>query len=552
MSDRSQHPSVLLSSLLSLQSTTRRQVLQAIGLAGGAAGAYGALHALGLIPRPERAPGDGGGTEPPPGNGQVVVILGAGLAGMAAAYELGKAGYRCHILEARTRAGGRCWTVRRGTVETETGGDRQECAFDDGLYMNPGPARIPHHHRAILGYCKEFGVALEVFVNSNSAAYYYHEARQGATGTLVGRKVRQREGQADLRGYIAELLGKAVARDALDIPLSGDDRSRLLDFLQQFGDLAPDRTYRGSERRGFRVEPGAGPEAGTIDPAFSLSALLGGRFGDHLWSEWAYDQQMTMFQPVGGMDQIARAFEARVGQVIQFGCAVREIRRTLSGVRVVYQDGTNNETREIAGDFCICTLPLTILKDIPADLAPNVRSAIGQVPYVDAMKVGFQFARRFWEEDEAIYGGITWTNLPILQLWYPSTGYHARKGVMLGMYAFGDDAATLGRLGVAERHERVLAQAEKIHPQARREVESAFSVAWQRIPNNQGCYALYSAQSRASAYPALQQSDGRIYLAGEHMSYLTGWQEGAILSAHAAVAQIRQRAATTTPQGSSF
>jgi monoamine oxidase len=171
---------------------TRRQVLQAIGLAGGAAGAYGALHALGLIPQPLKTDGDPGGTAPPRGDGRVVIILGAGLAGMAAAYELGKAGYRCQILEARARAGGRCWTVRRGTVETELGGERQECMFDEGQYMNPGPARIPHHHRAILGYCKEFGVPLEVFVNSNNAAYYYHEERQGATGALVGRKMRQR------------------------------------------------------------------------------------------------------------------------------------------------------------------------------------------------------------------------------------------------------------------------------------------------------------------------------------------------------------------------
>src|SRR3954469_12212539 len=85
---------------------TRRQVLQAIGLAGGAAGAYGALHALGLIPRPLKTDGDPAGTEPARGNGQAVVILGAGLAGMTAAYELGKAGYRCQILEARQRAGG--------------------------------------------------------------------------------------------------------------------------------------------------------------------------------------------------------------------------------------------------------------------------------------------------------------------------------------------------------------------------------------------------------------------------------------------------------------
>ena len=109
------------------------------------------------------------------------------------------------------------------------------------------------------------------------------------------------------------------------------------------------------------------------------------------------------------------------------------------------------------------------------------------------------------------------------------------------MYAFGQAAVEFGRLPPGERHERALAQGERIHPQYRREYESAFSVAWHRVPYSQGCFALYSARARAGAYPALSRSDGVIYLAGEHLSYLTGWQEGAILSARAVVAQIRAR-----------
>ena len=124
-----------------------------------------------------------------------------GAAGMVAAYELRKRGYSCLILEARSRAGGRCWTVRKGTVETEEGGERQECTFDEGLYFNPGPARIPHHHHAVLGYCREFGVALEVLVNENYATYYYYEDRNGPVGSLSGQRVPRRAVHADLRGY---------------------------------------------------------------------------------------------------------------------------------------------------------------------------------------------------------------------------------------------------------------------------------------------------------------------------------------------------------------
>lgn len=527
------------------QPVTRRALVAEIARAGGALAAYRALHALGLTPTPDAPPVYS--ARALPASGGRVIILGAGLAGMVAAYELGKRGYDCVILEARARAGGRCWTVRRGTSETEVGGSPQVCAFDEGLYFNPGPARIPHHHRALLGYCREFGVALEVLVNENNAAYYYHEERAGsASGALTGQRVPHRAVQADLRGYVAELLAKAVGRDALDTPLSAKDRARLLDFLEIYGDLDPSRAYRGSERRGFREPPGSGDQSGTIAAPPGLDKLLQSGFWSNFPGEWAYDQQMTMLQPVGGMDRIARAFADRIGGTIRHNCEVRELRRTPTGVRVAYFDNDKQQLAEATGDYCICTLPLSVLKAIPNDLPTNVQRAIGEVAYYASLKVGLQFARRFWEEDEAIYGGITWTNLPIRQLWYPSTGYHERKGILLGMYAFGNDAVSLGALDPAERHRRVLEQGARIHPQYPREFESAYSVAWHRLRHNQGCYAAYTDATRRSAYPALFQSDGVIYLAGEHMSYLTGWQEGAVLSAQAVVAQFP---GTTTPGG---
>jgi monoamine oxidase len=523
-----------------LHGLTRRALLTGIAGVGGAGAAYRALHALGLIPSPDALPAY---STPAQGvEGNRVLILGAGLAGLVAAYELGKRGYSCLILEARARAGGRCWTVRRGAVETEEGGERQECGFDEGLYFNPGPARIPHHHRAILGYCREFGVPLEVLVNENNASYYYHEGGSGVAGPLAGRRVPRRAAHADLRGYISELLAKAASGGALDTALTVEDRARLLDFLRLYGDLDPSLAYRGSERRGFRVPPGSGDQPGTRDAPPALGALLQAGFWQHFASEWSFDQQMTMFQPVGGMDRIAAAFVDRVGGSIRYGCEVRELRRTATGVRVAYFDGGTQRLAEERADYCICTVPLSILKSLPTDLPSNVQRAVGQVPYHDSLKVGLQFARRFWEEDEAIYGGITWTNLPIRQIWYPSTGYLRRKGILLGMYAFGGDAVSLAALPLAERHRRVIEFGARIHPQYTREYESAYSVAWHRLRHNQGCYAAYNGTTRGSAYSALFESDGVIYLAGEHMSYLTGWQEGAVLSAQSVVAQFAQRA----------
>src|SRR5260370_10721980 len=92
------------------------------------------------------------------GHGTKVVVLGAGVAGQSAAYELRGAGYDVTVLEARDRVGGRNWTIRNGTKVDMTDGSRQVCEFDPGNYFNCGPARIPSHHQALLGYCKELGV----------------------------------------------------------------------------------------------------------------------------------------------------------------------------------------------------------------------------------------------------------------------------------------------------------------------------------------------------------------------------------------------------------
>lgn len=127
---------------------------------------------------------------------------------MSAAYELRKLGYDCHILEARGRPGGRCHTIRRGTVETETDGVTQTCNFDPGQYYNPGPMRVPADHLTTLNYCKEFDIALEAFLNVNENAYY-HTARPEFQ-SLGNGKLRHREAKADMFGYTDELMAKAT------------------------------------------------------------------------------------------------------------------------------------------------------------------------------------------------------------------------------------------------------------------------------------------------------------------------------------------------------
>jgi monoamine oxidase len=210
---------------------TRRRFLEHLGAVGGSSLVIGAMSSWDLM---AASAGQRPALSGRPANRRVLV-LGAGLSGLVAAYELGKLGYDCRVLEARDRVGGLQWTVRRGSTHTEVGGETQTCAFDEGQYLNVGPWRIPAAHEGVLGYCKELGVALEVFLNESDANYFYFEG--SVAGPLSNRRVRLREVKADLTGRINELLLKAVDQHALDLPLTTEDQDRLRSFLVRQGYL---------------------------------------------------------------------------------------------------------------------------------------------------------------------------------------------------------------------------------------------------------------------------------------------------------------------------
>src|SRR3977135_2685386 len=154
----------------SASTPSRRDLLSLIGAVAGSAAMVHAMTALGFASEsgdkgPIKLEGDPKGAS--------VLILGAGLAGMTAALELSKAGYKVQVLEFNSRPGGRNWTLRGGDSFVELGGFKQTCEFEQGLYINPGPWRIPYHHRALLDYCKRLGVALESFVQLNHNAYLH-------------------------------------------------------------------------------------------------------------------------------------------------------------------------------------------------------------------------------------------------------------------------------------------------------------------------------------------------------------------------------------------
>jgi len=255
-----------------------------------------------------------------------------------------------------------------------------------------------------------------------------------------------------------------------------------------------------------------------------------------------------MFQPVGGMDMIGKAFAREVGDCIRYNAKVTRIQQNDRGVTVTFADtktGANEE--QASADWCVCTIPLSILSQLPVNVSAPMKNAIDAVPYAAAVKVGLQFKRRFWEEDEAIYGGISYTDLPIRQIGYPNSGFNrAGRGVLLGAYLFdGANSYEFTAMPPDERIARAVEFGAVIHPQYKNEFENGVAVAWHRVPFVLGCSGDWSEEARKEHYNNLCQIDGRIVLAGEHASALPSWQEGAILSALDAITRLHERIVRT-------
>ena len=288
---------------------SRRGLLRMIGMTAGSAAMYQAMMSLGVAADSTyTGPIDLQGAPP----GATVLVLGAGIAGMVAAYELRAAGYAVKVLEYNSRAGGRNWTLRGGDRYTELGGYTQDCQFDKDLYINPGPWRLPYHHRGILSYCKRLGVALEPFVQINYNAYLH--SRKG----FGGKPQRYRDIRADYQGQVAELLAKATHQGRLDHAVTQEDREKLLESLRDWGALNSSFEYvssrQTSDRRGFERPPGGGLGG---EPVYSKPIGLSDILTSGLWSGIAtgdeYDMQQSLMQPVGGMGRIGEAFARELG-----------------------------------------------------------------------------------------------------------------------------------------------------------------------------------------------------------------------------------------------
>ena len=479
---------------------TRRQIVT---------GAAGAALALGAGV-PLAGCGSTGGNARSRGR---VVVVGAGLAGLTAAFELDRKGWDVTVIEARDRVGGRCRTFRR------------ELRF--GQVAEAGGEFIDTAHEAVRGYASSFGLDLDDLRSSPA------EDDDLSDGLYYEGKLRDRESvvdediQAELDRLDEQIDRYAAAIDVDDPARTGaglDTRSvgDLLDELQ----LDPDaRLLAEADLRGeYAVEP---DELSLLFHVV-LTAVTADESADDI----------ERYRIRGGNDRLPNAFADRLRDSLVLEAPVESIQARQSRVRVV-ADG-----EEVDADYCVIAVPLPALRQVrlDAELPRAVPDAIGGLQYGNITKTALQYKSRFWADEG--YTGLVLTDLPIQATW-DATPVDATSGGVLMSYAPAGAAGKLGALAPDDRIATVGDQVAEVFEDSDAEDEfvTGATIAWGRERYTGGSYSAWAPGQYTRWWPALRRPHGRIYFAGEHTDLWASYMEGAVRSGRRVASDIEARGA---------
>jgi len=439
------------------------------------------------------------------------------MAGLVCAEKLLDAGHEVSVLEGRSRVGGRIETMRS--------------PFAPGLYAEAGAMRIPRSHRLTLAYVNKLGLETFPFRLANPACAIY----------LNGNLHRWAEVDAtpDLLGFEGVPPGQRI------LELWASEVRPLRERLTSGGEAAWSRVveqYDGFSTREFLEH--CGWSEGAIEGfglLGNLEALMNSAFLEVLREEVS-DSYSDLLQIRGGMDRLPGAFLPRVGNHTRFGAKVFAIEQDESSVTIHYR--TRGGHFQARGNYAVLTVPFPVLRHIEVRPAftRSKQKAIRQLTYDASAKVFLQFRRRFWEEDEGIFGGASVTDLAIRNVFYPEHGQETGRGVVLASYTWSHDAQRWGSLSPEDRIDQALEGLTAIHPQAAAEFEVGASKMWHDDEFAGGAFALFDPGQQTQLHEAICQPENRVFFAGEHTSLHHAWIQGAIESGLRVAGQIHQQA----------
>ncbi len=438
--------------------------------------------------------------------GKRVIIIGAGMAGLVAGYELARAGHDPLILEAQNRVGGRVYTLR---------------TFAPGLYAEAGAMRIPRVHDLTLGYCDHFGLPLRPFMMGNPKGLVY----------VGGRRLT------------AEAAG--ISPDELGFPVADQERGRshsalweeatreLRGWIEVDPAVGWDRIAR--EYDGYTIREfleARGFSEGAIE-MYGVMNFVESGINNAVMEEFREDfgkAYEDMQEIAGGMDQLPNALYREIPDRVRFGTEVYAIDQDPDGVTVHFK--TEAGRYSARGEYAIVTIPFSVLRQIEVvtPFSREKQRAIRQLNYAASTKIVFQVRERVWEADDGIFGGATVTDLPIRRMNYPTPDPTTSRGVLLASYTWDQDAARWGAMDDETRLEEALDDVSKIHPRIRDVYEVGASHAWYNDRFANGAFAMFEAGQLTRLQADIVKPEGRIHFAGEHCSLYHAWIQGSLES----------------------
>jgi monoamine oxidase len=452
--------------------------------------------------------------------GRKVVVLGAGLAGLAAAWNLMNAGYEVVVLEAQDMPGGRVKTIRE--------------PFRNGGYTEAGAVRIFKDHRWTMKYIRLMGLESKLAPLDDEGAHLWYlqgkrfVTRQGVWPT-VGLTSREEANPAKMLdtywGPGFQAVGDPTRSDFPTASALTLDRYRFHEFLKQNG--ASDawiRALLATEGDISRMN------------ALAVTALFGAP------NDGAPTQPFGM---IGGNDQLPQAIAAALGTRVRYNSPVLRLAHDEKGVVVTVCDPTGQH--EARADHCVCALPFPLLRRVV--IAPSFShlkmQAIEQYQLIAIARVCFQTRTRFWHHDPlGRLGGLNMvgTDTPAERIWNVSRLQPDPTMGMLQSYVVDQNALAFARIPPGDRVKEWLRIIARFMPQLPQEVEATWSKAWQEDPWQRGGFAFAQPNQFAWLWPAARRPEGRVHFAGEHTSLWIGYQNGALESAERCVEEIRRAA----------
>lgn len=458
------------------------------------------------------------GLEDRPGEHKKIVVIGAGLAGLVAAYELKRQGHTVVVLEAQNRVGGRIYTLR---------------SFAPGLYAEAGGMRIPHAHDLTLRYCQLFELPLRPFVMGNPKGLVH----------VGGARMTAEEANADPsrlpfrleeheRGRTADAMWEAAIGELREMVVREGDAAweHIVREYDQYS------LYEFLRLKGF--SPGAIEYYSVMNfvEADMHNAVV------EILREDLGKAYVDMQEIAGGMDRLPNAFFAELAPEVRLGAEVFAVDQSPREVTVHFKTeaGRFSET----GDYAVMTVPFSVLRSIEA-LTPFSRDkqrAIRQLNYHASTKVLFQVRERIWETDDGIQGGATVTDLPIRRMNYPTPDPTTARGMLLASYTWGQDALQWGAMDDETRLEEALDDVSRIHPRIRDVFEVGASYAWYGDRWARGAFAMFAPEQQTQLQASIVAPEGRILFAGEHCSLYHAWIQGALESGIRAAREVNDAA----------